>query len=55
MNEEMRRAILEAYVAYAEHNLPATTPDNYPVPILVRFRLGDLRKLKRESVGPDRD
>lgn len=40
-------AILLAYAELVEPNLPDDVPDEFRVPLLVRFRLGDLRRLKR--------
>ncbi len=44
-------AILSAFAEYAKPNLPDGLPDSHVVPLLVQFRLGDLRALERASIG----
>jgi hypothetical protein len=48
MQRELTNPILEAFAEYAAPNLPANAPDDTDVPLLVRFKLGDLRSLKRK-------
>ena len=47
MRRSLADAILAAFEQYAKPNLPADMPDNTPVPLLVNFKLGDLRSLER--------
>jgi hypothetical protein len=47
MRRSLADAILKAFREYAEPNLPEGLPDNHPTPLLVEFRLGDLRALAR--------
>jgi hypothetical protein len=54
MRRSMAGAILKAYDECAVPNLPEGMPDSYPTPLLVMFRLGDLRSLKREIEEIDR-
>jgi hypothetical protein len=49
MRRTLADAILKSYEHYGEPHLPADLPDSHPVSLLVRFRLGDLRSLKRDS------
>lgn len=46
-NQEIDRPILKAFEEVAVPNLPTDAPDNTDVPLLVTFKLGDLRSLKR--------
>lgn len=54
MRRSLADAILKSYAEFAEPNLPSDLPDNHPVQILVNFRLGDLRSLKRTLESVDR-
>lgn len=47
MRRSLADAILKAYEEFAVPNLPEGLPDSHPVQLLVRFRLGDLKSLKR--------
>lgn len=47
MEDRLVAAMLEAY-GIARRHLMDELPDTMPVSLLVRFRLGDLRRLARE-------
>lgn len=47
MRRSLADAILKAYAEYAKPNLPDGLPDSHNVPLLVQFKLGDLRSLER--------
>jgi len=50
MKQRFFTAILKAY-AVAQPHLMDELPDNWSVPLLVSFTLGDLRELERIRVG----
>lgn len=47
MRKEIDGRVAEAYERLALPNLPDDAPDGMDVPLLVTFKLGDLRSLKR--------
>lgn len=46
MRKEIDGRVAEAFVKNAMPNLPDDAPDSMDVPLLVTFKLGDLRSLK---------
>lgn len=54
MRRSLADAILKAFDEFAVPNLPEGLSDIHPVQLLIRFRLGDLRALKRGIEQTDR-
>lgn len=48
MRREIDDPVLKAFDEHAAPNLPEGAPDNTDVPLLVTFKLGDLRRLKQK-------
>jgi hypothetical protein len=53
MRRSLADAIIKAYDDIAE-NIPPEAPDSMNTPLLVNFRLGDVRALKRTISNVDR-
>jgi hypothetical protein len=50
MQKEVRDPILDAFNASALPNLPEDAPDDTDVPLLVTFKLGDLKRMARSKL-----
>lgn len=53
MRRSLANAILKAYDDI-KHNIPDDAPDTMTTPLLVQFRLGDVRSLKATIEDVDR-